>query len=714
MDKCLYFGMFRQFWNSIPVVRGFIPLLIGILTAIEFKIFIPTLPYFIIGLLILHSVIAILLSATSRYRYRIITGIIFAIIFFLIGLEVTAIKTSIYRADYFGHHLVKDGFVAGNIIQEPIEKERSIKLKVAINHIIQSDTIINTSGTALVYLEKTKKAADLRYGDKIILKNNFNEIQNPKNPHEFKYKRYLSFHDIYHQAYVRDSEYGILKRDQGSWFYSKIYRARGYFLSVINKNIANQKSKGVASALILGYRELLDEDTIHDFSSTGAMHVLAVSGLHVGIIYLILNSLLKWMEKRKKLLRYLKPFLLLTGIWFYASITGLSPSVTRAATMFSFVIFGSLLKRYFNIYGSILSSAFILLLFNPYLITEIGFLLSYAAVIGIVYIQPKLYRKLYFKNWLADKIWAITCVSIAAQIATFPLGLLYFHQFPVYFIFSNLVVIPAAIGILYGGLLLLVLSPISILTSWIGLLLDYLIQVLNYLIRLIEHIPYSLISGISILKPEVYLIYGIIIFCANWLVSKRKLYLFIMSSLVVILVLSFSIRQILSENRQSLIIYHVPNVSAIELVSGRSGVFISDSTLLMDRDKMLFHIKHNWWNEGIRKHEVVNLNENNSPELVYRDIAISGNVFQIADKKGIIYSGEKIIEDSKINCEWLIICNSPNIKPKELAEIFTFSTLIFDTSNKRYLAERWSQECAQLGLNNYNVWTRGAFIEKIR
>lgn len=704
--------MFRMIWKSIPVFRAVIPLISGILVAIQFHIRFALNPALILTLLALLALFS-QLPSTIQFRFRAINGILIFILFFLLGILVTTSKTDNYKSDYFGHHLLTGDKVIATIIKEPIEKERSIKVSVRIEAIKRNDTLIQVTGKSLVYLEKSDQSGILKYGDRLILKQAFREIDDPKNPNEFGYKRYLSFHNIFHQAYFRDGDYSLTDSNKASRFFKTIYKIRGNFLSVINRYIKDNKSRGVASALLLGYRDLLDESTIKDYSSTGAMHVLAVSGLHVGIVYLVLNGLLAWMKRKKILLQYLKPFLLLSGIWFYATITGLSPSVTRAATMFSFVVFGSLFRRHFNIYSSILSSAFFLLLINPYYITEIGFLLSYAAVIGIVYIQPKIYRKLYFKNWLLDKIWAITCVSLAAQVATFPLGLLYFHQFPVYFLFSNLVVIPAAILILYGGLMLFVFSFLPVVAQAIGFVLDHAIQFLNFLIGLIEQLPYALISGIHVTKPEVYLLYGFIIFIAFWLVHRRKPFIFISLGLVLLLSISFSFRYVNHSNQKQLIVYHVPNHTAIDLASGKTCMFISDTTLLQDSDKMLFHINHNRWKLGLRTIDFKEIIPNSTDKSSTSASQSRLITFNVGKRKGVIVNSNCLAESTFDTCHWLVVTNlNPSDLPL-LKEKSQFDVLIIDTSTKSYLADNISSACDSMNIPYYNVWQKGAYIEHI-
>ena len=166
--------------------------------------------------------------------------------------------------------------------------------------------------------------------------------------------------------------------------------------------------------------------------------------------------------------------------------------------MFSFVALAIPAGRRTNIYNTLAASAFFILWYDPFLIMSVGFQLSYIAVLGIVYMQPALYNLWEPTNRLWDEVWKITCVSIAAQLATLPLGLLYFHQFPNYFLLSNLFVIPGSFVVLILGILILVVNVISPIASFLGMLLEWTIKALNVIVFTIEDFPFSLIENVYI------------------------------------------------------------------------------------------------------------------------------------------------------------------------------------------------------------------------
>ena len=276
--------------------------------------------------------------------------------------------------------------------------------------------------------------------------------------------------------------------------------------------------------------------------------------------------------------KIIKAIVLLLLLWFYAALTGLSPSVLRSAAMFSFIIFAKAFNRHTNIYNTLAASAFFLLIINPYLIMDVGFQLSYLAVIGIVYIQPKIYSWFEVKNWLLDQIWTITSVSIAAQIATFPLGLHYFHQFPNYFLLSNLIVIPISTVIIYLGLSVFAFAKISLLVKYLAIAFSWAVWILNSSVEIIEKWPYALLKGISISVFETWLMYGLIILFLYYFTKRQYRYLVYSMCFAIIILCS----QILEQNNQfaqrKMIIYNIPKTSAIDFISSKSNVFLTDST----------------------------------------------------------------------------------------------------------------------------------------
>ncbi len=545
-------------------------------------------PYLYGALVLLILLIIINLPVLAKLRTLIpYNGFAILLLFLLLGAASVQSTFDLKKSNYFfqpGKQLYQV-----YVNKPPEEKEKSIKLDVDVIGRNFEQTI----GKSIVYLQKSDKAKALKYGDIVLLNTNFNTIKTSGNPEAFDYEDFLKKAHIYHQNYTDSLSWKKIGHN-GNFVFDFTYRFRAYLEDLIDQSTLKVKNKTIAKALLLGQKEDLDKDTLRTYSSAGAMHVLAVSGLHVGIIMLILMFVFKPI----KLIKFgptLYVGIIVFCLWFYAFVTGLSPSVFRSALMFSFVVIGRELQRETSIYQSILVSAFILVIIDPLVIFKVGFQLSYLAVLGIVYIQPKIYNLVYIKYKWLDYIWQITCVSIAAQIATFPLGLYYFHQFPNYFFISNLLVIPLAGLILVFGLSFFVLFKIPILNDVLITILDGLLTALNYSVEKVEQIPYSIIWGISISWYETIIIY-ISLFFLVFAFSLRKVNYLIfggLSSAVLLALLIYNSHQISNQNQ--LVIYNVKNEIALDVFYGRNNYFVSSQSFYQNQNQLLFNVQHNWF-----------------------------------------------------------------------------------------------------------------------
>ncbi len=319
--------------------------------------------------------------------------------------------------------------------------------------------------------------------------------------------------------------------------------------------------------------------------------------------------------------------LLVVFLFGYAGLTGLSASVFRAATMFSFVAIGKAFDRNTNIFNTLAASAFCLILYEPMIVMQVGFQLSYAAVIGIVMVQPKLFNLITIRNRMLDWAWSISCVSAAAQLTTFPLGLLYFHQFPNLFLLSNLLVIPAAAVILYLGFSLFVLSFWEPTLLFFGFLLNTVIRWLNGTVAWIESIPYAVLSGIDISIAESLFIYGIIGGVLLFIIRKRFLglrFALVLSFLLAV----FQVAEVYEQKNQKFItIYNVRGETAIALIDGTEVTFLSSEEMWQDGQRMLFHVRHHWWKVGVENEYFVALDST----VLNRNIHWNGIGFTILD-----------------------------------------------------------------------------------
>lgn len=699
-------------WNQAPLIRLILPFLLGIIFAVYLPI------HFDYGIYIIGSFSFIILSIilipklNFSYRNSLWFGILINVILFLAAYQLTIIKTEKFSNNHFSKFTDSTEFIYARLNEPYLEKDKSLKVVLEILAVKQSGKWERSCGKAMVYFKKDTHSLHLSYGDELVLKTAFNEIPLPQNPGEFNYKRFLAFHNVFHQAYIKNGDWVSSGHNSGNFILKKSIYLRDILLNVFITNHIQKDEFAVGAALLLGYVDKLDSDIITAYSSTGALHVLSVSGLHVAIVYIVFNWLLFFLDKIKYG-KIIKAITLLLLLWFYAALTGLSPSVLRSAAMFSFIIFAKAFNRHTNIYNTLAASAFFLLIINPYLIMDVGFQLSYLAVIGIVYIQPKIYAWFEIENWVLDQIWTITSVSIAAQIATFPLGLHYFHQFPNYFLLSNFIVIPVSTVIIYLGLSVFAFAKIAILVKYLAIAFSWAVWILNSSVELIEKWPYALLKGISISVFETWLMYGLIILFLYYFTKRQYNYILVALCFGILILCSQIAEQHDQFNQKKMIIYNIPKTSAIDFISSKNNVFLTDSVFAKNESGLLFRVKHNWWDLGMNNSKVV------SDKIQTNNLCIKNNFVQFYDKRMVIIETKSLFKISPqlivrpLAVDFLIVSKNVNVRIADLIKMYHATTIVFDSSNSDYKTKKWKKECNELNQKYYSVVDSGALIVDI-
>jgi competence protein ComEC len=694
-----------KFYQQIPFFRLIIPFLVGILTATflphQFDLW--WLIFSCSGFITIG--LGFFKPLFTRYGWRWIYGIILTLSLFVNGYFLTVGNIEHYSPDHFGNQVTEKNWLQVKVTNPPEEKAKSYKISVQVESYRDHKAWLQTEGKAITYFQKTEAIKTIRYGDVLLINTEFTEIKPPMNPGEFNYKRYLGFHNIYHQAYISETDWVHTGNNQGNFLFVWSNSLRTYLLDVFREYGILDNEFAVASALILGYKGALEDELMRAYSSAGATHVLAVSGLHVGIIYVILNGFLVFFD-RIKYGNILKAIILISFLWFYALLTGLSPSVLRAVTMFSFIVVAKATKRNTNIYNTLAVSAFFLLLYNPLLLMEVGFQLSYLAVIGIVYLHPKIYGWFNLNNWLLDKMWSITAVSISAQIATFPIALLYFHQFPNYFFISNLIVIPLVTVIVYTGILLFLVSWVPVVAIWVAKGLFWSIWVMNYCVRVIESIPYSLTKDLSIDGTETVIIYIIIITTLVFFAYKKANYLCASLGSLLVLV-SYQMYQTSFQIQQSkFVVYNVARTSVFEFIDGQTSYLVADSSFINNDKKMSYSVKPHWLKTGATNNICIEKNDSTSSLIK----SYGDGVYSYSNQTVAIVTSQQHVHNSPLSVDYLIVSQIKYLDLDKLILNYEFKHLIFDSSNPKWITQQWKTEALEMGLAVHSVPNDGAFV----
>ena len=471
-----------------------------------------------------------------RYGYRLkwTIGLLTYLLFTLLGIIRTLQYKEIIHPQHFSKHSAN--YLLVKIADEPQEKQNVVRFKAEVLLNGTGTGARSTRGHLLVSLSKSK-AMRVNYGDTLVVPATYKPISGPQHAAQFDYRAWLASKNIHHQIYLGKNVELHRRPVQSQTLRSYALALRKRQVELLRRSIKDDEAFSVASTLLLGYRSDLQEDTFAAYSKTGTIHVLSVSGMHIGIIFVALQYLLVYLDRQMGL-HLLKLGLILTTIWFYTLLTGLSPSVLRSTIMLSCLVIAKTLNLKSNGFNILAFSAFILLLVDPFYLFDVGFQLSYLAVWGLMYIQPLLYRKLVFHHVVAAPLWKAITVSLAAQWATLPLSIYYFHQFPVYFILTNLLIVLPAALIMYIGFVMLLFK-----TAFLAMLLEQLIIFTNRSLAWFAELPYASWSALWLNGLQLLLLAATCLALLLLLAQLSKKRLLFTVVIFLILQLSFTVER---------------------------------------------------------------------------------------------------------------------------------------------------------------------------
>jgi len=441
---------------------------------------------------------SLLYKKLRLYRFKGFNGFIWSVFIFFFGGLWAILHNESMAEDHYANK--PHQFLKITVNDEPRLKNNILRFKAKVvfcyDHI--EDDGNRATGSLMVSIATdSSDRLNLSYGDELIIPYKISTIKPPRHTSDFDFKAWLAAQNIYHQTFLRQADLIKLPYNSGYPVISFALNLRKEQVAFYRRIIKDDDAFAVAATLILGYRTDLDKETLGIYAKTGTIHALSVSGMHVGLVYLVLDWILQFMNRRRWL-SIVKLLLILVSVWFYALLTGFSPSVLRSVIMLSVFIIAKSFARKTNSYNIMAFAACCLLLYNPFLIWDIGFQLSFLAVAGLIWLQPMIQDWWHIEQDWLYKIWGTVAMSLAAQLATFPFSLYYFHQFPVYFLISNLFILLPIAVLMYMGILIL-LFRIEVL----GPAFEWLISFTNEGLRWIAALPFSSISGIFINKTEL-------------------------------------------------------------------------------------------------------------------------------------------------------------------------------------------------------------------
>ena len=694
--------------RKIPFVRLIIPLILGLITGFYFKISL-NLIVNTTSLLVIYFIIILFINKLSeRYEFRLAFGVCVNIFIIVTGILLIKSKSD-YQENISAKINIAEYYLC-KINNHPETKSNSVKVLLRIIGYKNSGCWYKCKTNILAYFQKDNNAKTLSSGKVIILKSRLQEVSNSKNPCEFDNKKFLERKGIRYQSYIKTGTWQTVGQCNGLKIFA--VKLRNKLLNLYRKYGINDNEFAVLSAFTLGYKYELNPEIRNAFISAGAMHFLAVSGLHVGIIFYVLNNLFKFCGKIKYG-KNIKLILIVIILWFYALLTGLSSSVIRASAMFTLIQAGISLNRTINIYNVLAFAAFSILICHPLEIYDAGFQLSFLAVLSIIFFQPLFYRLLNLKNRILDKVWMLFTVSVSAQIGVFPIIIYYFHHFPVYFWLSNILIIfPLALSI-YLAISLFIFNPVNQVALIIAKILNLVLKIINFFVMTIEKLPGSLVENIYNNHSETILLYMFIISISIFIILKNRHY-FTVSLLCVICFLSINfIRKYKIYQQNKIIVFNINKYTAINFINGRNNYLLTDLNPEKDRRILLNTVQNYWLKHGINDiSKVIDIGASASNNQILDNTAqlhikqLFNNMFvSFRDKNLLILYNSDLFEytsNKKYRLDYLIIADNLKCQIQTITNMFNVDKIVIDSSNDFRTMQFWDKEC-KLYRIDYNI-----------
>jgi competence protein ComEC len=575
------------------------------------------------------------LPVKQAYRWSFLPGLSLSICMIFLMWLLTYQSQSINNDQHFSH--IKNSTHYEVIISEVLN-ETADKAKFYAEVRYCRDSMKNwhpTQGKIVLTIRKDALDAQVGVKDRLLLSGQIKTVAPPLNPSDFDYRYYLSTKDIHHRLFI--NKWHIMRIAKGGNNpYTWAYRARTWCNSIVRKNIKDKKNYGVAEALLLGYKYDIDTDLNQIFARTGTLHVLAVSGMHVGLIYGVLNWALSFFFRKSKR-SFLQFGLILLGIWSYAFLCGLGPSIVRASIMISFISMARISNRKTNTLNLLAASAFFLWIIDPLCLFDPGFQLSYGAVLGIILVYPLIRPYTQRRNIVLKYCLELLALSIASQTFTWPISLFYFGQFPNLFLLANLFIIPLTTVLIFGLIGLIGMAFSDLLSAYWGYLLEKAL-ILNFKIaETISSSSFSVTEQLYISKGETIVLLLVSSSLVAWLYHRQSRHILIIFSLIGVFIGMQSWKQITTIRQNETVKYQLFKGEFHLCVNGQSAIIVGEKGVFDSNNLLQQNLKKYFSKKGIRTYKFISAK---NMFVSTNFLLIPGIGFQFYDKTMTIAQNE--------------------------------------------------------------------------
>lgn len=678
------------FWEKYPFFRLLLPLVVGIWvypqSAAQHTILLFSTLSAGLAVIVIYSFVA--LSRQDNLR-RVAGAICMHIAIFSLSWSLCYLNDVRNDKDWFGNSVETADSFKVIVKNAPAEKDKTLKLVVDVISAKQEGENKEVYGNAFVYVFKYGAPA-IREGDILTVPNEWLRIKNRGNPFEFDYAKYCARRNIHFQQFVSGEELTFNKLAEEKDL-PLVRRIHNWCMRQLEWYIKDRPTLGLLKAMLIGDRETLDEELTDAYAATGIVHVMAISGAHISVFFLLVAFMLLWLRHRKY--HWVKYIAAIPLIWLYVLIAGAPPSAVRAATMFTILGMGFAMQKEPNGVNQLLAAGFVLLCANPGWLYTIGFQLSFVAVLSIFIFYKPIHRLYTPAGKLLSALWSAIAVSIAAEILIAPLVVYYFHLFPLQFVVANVLAYLFMGVILIGGMLLVITSFSYTIGSLLGIVITWLVEMFNRLVFYLQEFNFSAFSRLTLNEWQLLLIYILIFSLVIGLRKQQNKRMLAARIALCLLFVSGAMEYRRTQKQKALIVYNVSGKSYIETISGRT------TTVLYEPEEVEEKVK-----KFVLTPAHINMHVNNVERSAKQE-----QLVKVGSKT--VFIANKLLVDTVIQADYIVINYKLNGEDlNSYYSVYGPATMVLPTNMYRSSCIEIAEEAREIGIATHNVYEEGAFV----
>ncbi len=680
-------------WLPYPAVRAFLAFSLGICLGLETEIDQVALEVGSLMFFILY--VSILSISNTNYGFQ---SLILALLAFSLLLMFGSLRAKVCTHLPDPKIESADYFLA--MVSTPTYAKGRYQLTGLMVEMVWSEGHSYDANDQMIWYQLSEVPHLLSYGTRVLLRGSPTRIAKPKNPLEFDYAQFMAGRNVFWNFRTRENQLQAIFLSNGSAVHDCVSKIRSHLKSLVADNIPQGVPQEITLAMLLGDRKAVSNQLKEAFANSGTIHILAVSGLHMGILYwMILQVVGSW--RYHFLLKWLFALLSLIILWGFTMLSGAAAATQRAATMYSIMIIAQVVNKQSNAINTLGIAGLIILWVDPYQLHAVGFQLSFLALAGILYIQPRLASWFKLKHNIAKYFWQLISVSLSAQLAVLPLCAHYFNQLPVYFLIANIFLVPLSFAILVSGVLFFACTNFPLLLPLAAAALSQLTRLAGYIVESIAGFPQNSIDNIQLDFIAIILWYGILVSGILFLKTRKRLPLLALMSFILFLIVKSGLGHIMELQQKQITIYQLSGHTAIDFVSGKHLYSLMDGNLAA-KPKTL-------------DYKIGNYRRYLNPELIEPVTTSNTNdqplgLWMFHGKRLLLIKdsiGDNLSANACIKADIVIVTMNSVDHLKQFMSYVDFELLVIDGSNSRKKANRLEKQALELDLEVHNSWNMG-------